>query len=367
VIRPRLAFLLATVAFFAAVPFTRAGLYSPDEPCPFEVQPDGTAKELTFGTAEAGAFRIRYTVLLNALDANPARTENPDRQKYLDRIARLRATPTLSPAELAGLAADELRVRRPDEALNRLFRSRDRSDFRVLANLAHVHAARGEWGEAVHAHRTALLDADFPDDLAGTTPAQRAWLKKLEATHYARWLAVHQRRAADRVKPADEGIFPLFDVNFVGESGRYEPGTLAAAEKAKLPKDAVAVVQQLMLWSPDDAALQWLLAELYAAAGRLREAELIFNQIVESRQYSNRPLFMEHRSAVREAVAKLPKEQPPPDLVIAPTPADPPKPDGSEFLPSRERVAAVVAAFAVFVGVLIVLKLRTTAARNRPA
>lgn len=365
--RSRLAFVLALVALAAAASPTRAGLYSPDEPCPFEIRPDGSAKELSFGTTDPGEFRIRYTVLLNALDANPNRTDNPDRKKYLDRVATRKAMPALSPAELAGLAADELRVRQADDALNRLFRSRERSDFRVLANLAHVHAARGEWAEAANAHRNALLDADFPEDLAGTTPAQRAWLKKLERTHYAKWLAVHQRRAADRVKPADEDIFPLFDAKFVGESGRYEPGKLAAAEKAKLPPDAVAVVQQLMLWSPDDAALQWLLAELYAATGRLREAELIFNQVVESRQYSNRPLFMEHRAAVRDAVAKLPKETPGPDLVLPPTPPDPPKPDGSAFLPSRERVAAVAAAFAVFVGVLIVLKLRTTAARKRGA
>lgn len=362
--RPRLAFVLAIVAHIASAPHTWAGLYSPDEPCPFEIQPDGTAKELGFGTTDPGEFRMRYTVLLNAQDVNPERKDNPDRQRYLGRITTMKAKPTLSPAELAGLAADELRVRQADHALNRLFRSRERSDFRVLANLAHVHAARGEWPEANDRHRDAFLDADFPDDLAGTNPAQRAWLKKLERTHYTKWLAVHKQRAADRVKPADEGIFQLFDVKFVGESGHYEAGKLAAAEKAKLPKDAVAIAQQLMLWSPDDAGLQWLLAELYASEGRLREAELIFNQVVESRQYSNRPEFMEHRSAVRDAVARLPKEAPPVDVVIGPGTPDTPKSDGTEFLPSRERVAAVAAAFVVFVGVLIVLKRRTRRLRT---
>ncbi len=370
-LRVRTAFVLAIVAHGATASHTQAGLYSPAEPCPFEVRPDGTAKELTYGTATAGEFRIRYTVLLNAGDVNPARTENADRKKYLDRIAASRQRRDLTPAELAGLAADLLRVRDTEAALDLLApRSRDRNpDFRILANLAHAHALRKEWSDALRIQSYLAFDYDVPEDLAGTTPAQRAWLQKLERKHYRRWLEIHQERDRKKSPPSEETIFPLFEVNFVGESGKYEPGKQAAAEKAKLPPDAIAIVQQLMLWDPDDAALQWLLAELYAASGRLRESESIFNQVVESRQYSNRPLFMEHRAAVRDAVAKLPPESSPEDVALPPTsePApstDPdPKSDDSAFLPSTDRVVVVLAAFGAFLGFLVFLKLRSRSRR----
>ena len=207
-----------------------------------------------------GEFPLRFTALLNAADANPARTDNPDRRAVEARVAAKRAAHSPDPAAVAGLAADLLRVGKADDALNLLGpRSRDRvPDFRVLATLAHVHATRGEWDDAARWHQAAFLDAEFPDDLAGATPDQRAWLKKLEQTHYRRWLAVHRDRAAAKLPPADEPVFPLF------------PGTP--------PADAVAVVQQLLLWSPWDTALYWRLAELYAADGKLREAAVIFDQ-----------------------------------------------------------------------------------------
>lgn len=362
--RARFAFVLAIVAL-AAAPAV-AGLYSPAEPCPFQIGPDGTAAELSFGTLTAGEFRLRYTTLLNAADANPARTDNSDRKAYLARIADLEPrAKSLPPGELAGLAADLYRVGEADRAYKLLAPLRnDRvPDFRVLANLAHVEAGRGSWDDAIPVHELAAFDTDFPADFAGTTPAQRAWLRKLERTHYTRWLAVRRDRAAKKVPPADEDVFPLFAAKFVGESGGYEPGTIAAAEKAKLPPDAVAVVQQLMLWTPDDDGLRWLLAELYAASDRLREADLLFDQLVWSRQYSNRRVLMAHRAAVRDAVAKLPKGVPPVEVAIAPPDAD--KPDGTQFLPSRDRVIAVAAGFGVLAGGLGFLQLRAIVRRRR--
>jgi tetratricopeptide (TPR) repeat protein len=307
------ALLVATTATPAA-----AGLYSPDERCPFPVRPDGTAEELSFDETGFGRYKLERGRLAETRDAK-ARPVPAARQAVLDRIARRKADPAArrDPAQLAGLAADLFRTGDPasdqgqrlTEALDLLTpRSRDRvPDFRVLANLAHVHAVRGEWDEAVRGHQAALLDAAFPSDLAGATPDQRKWLQRVEKEYYRRWLRAHRDEAARRTPPADEGLFPLFD--------------------GPPPADAVAVVQQLLLWQPDDTRLHWLLADLYANTGRVRQAAIIYDELAENRGQSNRRHLMDARAAVKRAVAALPAATestaadtlpgPPPDLLTA--------------------------------------------------
>jgi hypothetical protein len=69
-------------------------------------------------------------------------------------------------------------------------------------------------------------------------------------------------------------------VQFVGPSGKFEPGKIAAAEKAKLPPDAIAVVQQLLIWMPQDLRLYWLLGELMNADGDVDSAEVVFSEML---------------------------------------------------------------------------------------
>ncbi|MCZ2343810.1 MAG: hypothetical protein LC104_18735 [Bacteroidales bacterium] len=354
-----------------------AGPYNSAEPMPFPIGPEGKAQELSWNTDGSGPFPQRFSALTNALDNRPRADHNPDRQKILDRIAAARkaeATAALTPEQLAGLAADELRVGQFDEALNRLApRSRDRvPDFRILATLAHTYAMRGEWHEALRWHQAAFLDAEFPESLAQTTVEQLAWLKRVERDYYRRWLRIHQERQAQKADPTKESIFPLFEnVRFVNEAGVYEPGKLTAAERAKLPADAVAIVQQLLLWDPTDTALYWLLAELYAANGQLRQADTIFYQCAWSRQYGNRAELMAHRTAVQAAVTQLPPEADPTDLILAPLPATPAvatvtgDPVEEAALPSRGKVIAVVVVFSLVALVLIGLQLRAVWKRGR--
>ena len=54
---------------------------------------------------------------------------------------------------------------------------------------------------------------------------------------------------------------PHHPVRFANDGGIYQPGALATAERAKLPPDAIAIVQQLLLWYPTDSRLYWLLGE----------------------------------------------------------------------------------------------------------
>jgi hypothetical protein len=96
-------------------------------------------------------------------------------------------------------------------------------------------------------------------------------------SHYAKLLRLrlleqrNKKASPARVQPPDaifdDGKDPPSPVRFVNESGDFAAGKIAAAEKAKLPAGALPIVQQLVVWMPDDLRLYWLLGELYNAQG----------------------------------------------------------------------------------------------------
>ena len=315
---------VAVVAVATSVP-GRASLVSPDDPMAVPVRPDGTAEPLPFDE-----FRARYAVLANAADPRPGPDGKPnaDRAKVLARVKARQQKKAPAADEVVALAADLVRLGNTDagffvnDALNLLApRTRDRvPDYFVHTTLALAHAARGEWPEAVNYHDAALIDCEMPAAVKGWSAGQRAWLAGLDRTYVPHYLRLRRDAAAASPRPAPEDedptpLFPLPDkdrpadpVRWVNDAGEYEPGTLAAAERAKLPPDAIAVVQQLLLWFPSDTRLYWLLAELYAADGKLAEAQSILDEAAWSRQYGNRKKLMDHRTAVAAAVeARRPK------------------------------------------------------------
>ena len=158
---------------------------------------------------------------------------------------------------------------------------------------------------------------------------------------------------------------PLFPIRFIGDRGEYEPGTLAAVEKAKLRTDAVAIVQQLLLWSPDDNRLLWLLAELTAAAGRLREASEIFDQCTWGRGFTNRKKLMDHRTLVAAAANAIPAAKPTDDPILDLAPAAKPeaKPAPKDYLPDTGTVVLVAALFGILVLALGALQVRAIVRR----
>lgn len=345
------------IAMLVLVPLPLpAGVYSTAEPCPFTIKPDGTAEALSFKSDKSGRFKpelAKYELILNP------EKKNPERDAVLARLAKEQ-----SPADRA---ADLIRLGRLDDALNLLEpRTRDRvPDFRILANLAHAYAARGDWADAIRKHGSAWLDAEFPAELPGHSPAQVQWLKRVEKEFYPRWLKVH-RDQADAKVPADaEDVLALFDVKYVNGNGQYEPGQLAGSERAKIPPDAIAIVQQLLLWSPTDTQLLWLLAELYAAEGKLREAEVLFDDCAWSRSFSNRRILMAHREAVRRAVAALPAPAEEPVLIAT----DKPKKEATleDIGLSRTSLIAFGAVFGGIAAVFLALQIRAIRRRRNRA
>lgn len=283
-------------------------------------------------------FYRRLGVLLNARDERlRAGQPNPDRQAFLRRVQQRVGRTPRDGYEAAVWATDLLRLGHIDAALDLLSpRLRDRQpDYFVVVVLGHLYAERGDWRTALRYHQEGLLDVRFPSTVPGLTPAQRDWWQKLDRDYVPYYYRLRQQDWEKRQGKsptelarlaAEEDVLPLFPlptreqpepepVRFVNEEGRYQPGRLAASERAKLPPDALPIVQQLLFWYPGDTRLLWLLGELYAAQGELDAAFHIFESCSWGRQYGNRRLLMEHRHAIdtlrRQRVASQPVAEEP--------------------------------------------------------
>jgi hypothetical protein len=292
-------------------------LYSVEEPFYFEIDADGFARPIQiqggFETILAGLREI--TILPKSPDEPPNRT----RKAYLDRVAQAqrKGVGTLSGDALATYTTDLIRLNRADEALNLLHpisRDPQRGGFLVYTHLARAHAARGEWAEARNQQQLAFSVSDFPASFAKLTKSQLDWLKRVEKDYY---LPLYARRAEEPRRPGGglreevDAIFPASGprkkpenpVQFVGSNGEYVAGSIADAERSKLPPDALAIVQQLVLWHPHDARLYWLLGELYNADGDIETAEKILDHCSFNMGYSN-PALLRHRQILQQALAE---------------------------------------------------------------
>lgn len=292
-----------------------ASLYQPDDPrLSIPGGPDGRGQALP-----ADEFDRRFLTLMNQLNpqlTSPDSKSQTDREKLMGRIAERKKLRNPTVEDTAALAADLLRAGKLDEALNQLApRVRDRRpNYFVLTTLAQAHALRNEWSEAVEYQTSAVYDVEMPPQVKGLSPAQREWQAMLDRDYVLRYYQIRKAEAAARPRPApeDEDVYPLFPLpergkpfhplRFVDAQGNYTPGDLSPAERAKLPPDAIAIVQQLLLWFPTDTRLYWLLAELYTAHGQFADAAEILDRCTWSRQYGNRKVLMSHRTAIRQAL-----------------------------------------------------------------
>ncbi len=219
--------------------------------------------------------------------------------------------------ESVALAVDLLRLGRADEAES-VFQGQRRG-FLPNITLAHIAIAqdsreRPGWPRALD-YLEIANEERLPPELNAKSP-KIVWQLKANRGPLMKFMKLRLAESrGPKQDPENELPDRIFDVNFVNAAGDYEPGALAEAEKAKLPPDAIAVVQQLVLWFPADVRLYWLLGELYAAKGEFKPAKDIMDECVNSGKYSNRKTLMQHR----EAVAKVANVEPTPE-------PDPPSP-----------------------------------------
>jgi hypothetical protein len=297
----------------------RAGLYSPDEPFIFEIDSAGFATPIQF----AGGFDIMIVSKreVGRMPRTPDETPNRDRKDYLDRVAQRqkKGVNSLSADELAGYTADLIRLNRPGEALNilqPLARDPRRGGFLAYAHLAVAHAASNGWPEAYEQQQMAVRYSEFPTAFAKLTRPQLAWLKRVEREYYYPFMA-HRAEDSRRKRSRDlnEDVDPIFPsavppkkaddpFRVAVEGAEYKAGTIADSERKKLPKDAMAIVQQLVLWHPQDARLYWLLGELYNADGDIDAALKILDHCSFNMGYSN-PTLLKHRQVLQQAYVAL--------------------------------------------------------------
>lgn len=290
--------LLATfaLALLTAPGAARAGLYLPGEPPDLPLE-DGQVKALPFDV-----FQIKLQDVIGiSMSSGPP---TPTRQHYLAKRDELTAKGVrrLTVTELVALSGYQIRLGQPNEAQEVLQAAR-RLDPRNFALESHLALLDFMSREPSAAMRQAAVAKMRFKGLPGMEPEQVAWSLKAEQALdvLMRSRAKEQREKGARFQP--EAPDTLFPVQFVGESGKYEPGAIAATEKAKIPPDAIATVQQLMFWLPSESRLYWLLAELYNANGEIENAAAILDNCVDARRFQADQL-REHRRAIKDEVSR---------------------------------------------------------------
>jgi hypothetical protein len=216
---------------------------------------------------------------------------SPLRDDYLTAAARLEKLGKdrpLTPDEAADLGALFVRLGKIDAAVAVLSPAarKNPEHFRLAANLGTAFQQAGDLDRA----------ADQLEEAVRLAPAKwrdaEKWHLKLVR------LRAKEGRTANNPAAVDD----LFGVAFAGT-----PGTLAEAERKKLPDDALAVVQQLALWLPADGRLLWQLGELANAANDVRTAAAILDGCVTEFALGAAAVRA-HRRAYRAAADELAKK-----------------------------------------------------------
>jgi hypothetical protein len=354
----RLTWLILTVGICVfPAPQVQAGLYNLSEPVTGPAASGDKVQAMSFPD-----FRNR---LVELIQVGNVQVENPLRTHYLmrkDELEREHRRGTLTTEEAIDLSAYLIRLKQYDAAvdlLTPLARERTRDNFFVISNLITAHFLNGQL----------LLASGYLFQVEKSRPPAQGTINATQADWFGHvepyfWKLIKLRRSEGRAAPQGQKPRPtldnLFDVCFVGESGQYEPGKLAAAERVKLPKDALAIVEQLVLWYPDDTRLYWLLGELLNVQGDLAGANVVFAECRDNRRFDADELQQHHR-LIKEALAQATPAAP----VM---PALPPSEPASSWFADHSNLViggAVVGLVIILLGFLQVRELRRRGLKSR--
>jgi len=346
-----------------------AGLYITAEPMEGPLLSEGSVKALSFSQFEDVISTLLAIGIEQPLGSK--QSDSPKRQQYRARTEELQAkvrAGRITMQERVNLSAYLIRLRKYEEAVQVLepAAAQERQNFMLFANLATAHQLAGRLDRALgYLQQLKLL---WPPAWPGLTKQQLDWFRTAEKYHlelvklrYREFAGSPSGRALAHEKLDDLFHGEKGPVRFAGESGRYEAGKVAAAERAKLPAEALAIVQQLIIWLPDDTRLYWLLGELYNANGDIEAAAKIFDNCVGNVRRFSASDLRAHRLVVQEAKPKSDSA-----LLFAPaaewtgTPAnDAPAPSSlPSWLPDSRQLVAVGGIAALAVGVLAYFQIR---------
>jgi tetratricopeptide (TPR) repeat protein len=229
------------------------------------------------------------------------------RAEMLTRIMALRARrENMSADEIAQLGAYLIRVRKTDlrlpdfqeavQVLEAGHRSHPRH-FAILANLGTVYQLLGVSDGAERVLEQAVVLA----------PPQ--W-QRFEQMH----LRLVQSRLREPRRSGPVSLDFLFNRSlreapiFLDASTPWRVGHLSERDRAMLPEQSLTVatqiVQQLLLWLPEDGRLHWLYGELINAQGQPRAAQEAMTLAVDLFRLSA-PELRQRRHLLREYVGWL--------------------------------------------------------------
>jgi tetratricopeptide (TPR) repeat protein len=279
-------FLIALADVIVCTGALQAGVYNTEEPLARQVAPD---RQRDFD---------RLLEDLMGVATEPT-DQKPLRALYLQRIAALEERAQrglINNEERTNLGAYYLRLRRYEEAARIIeaipFEQRN---FLAWSNLGSAYQNSGLWERAESCLEQSLRS--WPQIWAGWPWRLLVGFRRIELFQLE---LVRKRgqeaRLGRRGDLTLDAIFPR--VRFVGPSGEYEAGALAAEQWNLLPADALGIVKQLVLWFPFDDRLQWLLAELLNARGDVQPA-LTYLSAIEKRVNLSRELHR-HRLVLLE-------------------------------------------------------------------
>lgn len=214
---------------------------------------------------------------------NPYRSRYQEHANELSQLARQRP---LTADEAADLGALLVRLGDVPRALDVLREAQRRSPhhFHIVANLGTAWQLQGDLFQAI----ACLVEA------VRLAPGMVQHVEEYQLK------LVRCRRQAGRAIQLDD----LFGVRYWVNEGSDQIGQLTATERQKLPRNAVALVQQLALWLPADGLLLWQLAELAAVHGDLQVAAAMLDGCV-TEFGMNAPELRRRRLAMRAAADAL--------------------------------------------------------------
>ncbi|HEV2949362.1 MAG TPA: hypothetical protein VGX70_18450 [Gemmataceae bacterium] len=345
-------FAIVSVAVFPKSPL-QAGLYLPAVPTQGpEISSQGV-KPLPFSL-------FRRDVLEDLLRiGNPQPPESAVRQQFLkarDELQAKQRRGLLTEEDRVNLSGYLIRLRQFQEAIDLLtpVATRECRNFMVFANLATAEQQAGHLERAI-SHLEQAQDV-WPSQWPGMTPEQLHWFQQAE--RYQLRLLRQRWAETRRLGKPPAGLDAVFTkdgqpVRYVADSGRFEAGKIAGAERDKLPADALAILQQLLIWLPDDARLYWQMGELLNAMGDVSSAATVFDDCVWRRRLDD-PEVRQHRQIVAEA-AQVKSQESATEMADI----DSPGPTSSTaWLPDRNKLWTVGSIFAIIAVVMIYFQFR---------
>ena len=311
----RIALIGLLVAGFGAVPSARAGLYNTAD----------AEAETRLSPNFEGVFRSVLGDLRSVSAAKPDRESTLRKRYVLMEALGAKAIPDLRTLEeKLNYSVVLIRRNKADEAISLLQPlTREHPDNLIVqSHFATAHFLSSS--EDFRARATDLMRQTlsiWPERWDDLDDARKAYLARLgwEGLYeqnrkyevYFEKLIRHRIREEARRKkklPIEETIDPLFvgndqdkkPVRFVSDAGKFEAGRLADAERARLPGDAIEIVEQLLVWMPNDLRLYWLLGELLNANAMTRKTDAEKYQDIRSSYLIMKELVEGWRDAPKE-------------------------------------------------------------------